>query len=145
MIVADTCAWIEVLVGGELGRKFMPYLQDSRNLIVPTLVQAELRKWALRERDEDYANLVIAGTRVAALIEPLTESIALAAADHCVIDGLSIADAIIYATARFHNAELITSDAHFTALPGVRFVEKKIEKNAATKIVRAVGRKANNL
>ena len=145
MIVADTCAWIEVLVGGELGRKFMPYLQDSRNLIVPTLVQAELRKWALRERDEDYANLVIAGTRVAALIEPLTESIALAAADHCVIDGLSIADAIIYATARFHNAELITSDAHFTALPGVRFVEKKAEKSAATKIVKAVGKRANNL
>ena len=60
MIVSDTCAWIEVLVGGELGRKFMPYLQDSRSLIVPTLVQAELRKWALCERDEDYANLVIA-------------------------------------------------------------------------------------
>ena len=143
MIVVDTCVWIEVLVGGELGRKFMPYLQDSRNLIVPTLVQAELRKWALRERDEDYANLVIASTRAAALIEPLTESIALAAADHCVIDGLSIADAIIYATARFHNAELITSDAHFASLPGVRYLEKKPEKIAATKIVRAVGKKAN--
>ncbi len=144
MIVADTCAWIEVLVGGELGRKFMPYLQDSRNLIVPTLVQAELRKWALRERDEDYANLVIASTRAAALIEPLTESIALAAADHCVVDGLAIADAIIYATARFHNAELITSGAHFAALPGVRYQEKKAEKSAATKIVKAVGKKTNN-
>lgn len=143
MIVADTCAWIEALVGGELGRKFMPYLQDRRNLIVPTLVQAELRKWALRERDEDYANLVIASTRAAALIEPLTESIALAAADHCVIDGLSIADAIIYATARFHNAELITSDAHFAALPGVRYLEKKAEKNAATKIGKAVAKKAD--
>lgn len=127
MIVADTCAWIEVLVGSELGRRFAPCLRDHRNLIVPTLVQAELRKWALRERDENYADLVIAATRAAALIEPLTENIALAAADHCINDGLSIADAIIYATARFHNAELITSDAHFAALPGVRYLENKRE------------------
>lgn len=133
MIVADTCAWIEVLIGSELGRRFTPYLQDHRNLIVPTLVQAELRKWALRERDENYADLVIAATRAAALIEPLTENIALAAADHFINDGLSIADAIIYATARFHNAELITSDAHFAALPGARYLEKKGEKIADKK------------
>ena len=143
MIVADTCARIEVPVGSELGRRFMPYLQDRRYLIAPTLVQAELRKWALRERDEDYANRVIASTRAAALVEPLTESIALAAADHGVIDGLSIADAIIYAAARFHNAELITADAHFAALPGVRYLATKVEKFAATKIVKAVNRKAN--
>lgn len=66
MIVADSCAWIEVLIGGALGRRFMPYLEDRRNLIVPTLVQAELRKWALRERDESFANLVIASARVSA-------------------------------------------------------------------------------
>ena len=141
MIVADTCAWIEVLVGGELGRRFMPYLEDRHNLIVPTLVQAELRKWALRERDEDFANQVIASTRAAALVEPLTESIALAAADHGVIDGLSIADAIIYATARFHNAELITSDAHFAALPGVRYLEKKNGRAATMKIAKANDKK----
>jgi uncharacterized protein len=131
MIVADTCAWIEVLVGSELGRQFTPYLQDHRNLIVPTLVQAELRKWALRERGENYADLVIAATRAAALIEPLTENIALAAADHCIKEGLAIADAVIYATAQFHNAELITSDAHFVSLPNVKYLEKKDAKGKA--------------
>ena len=124
MIVADTCVWIEVLVGSELGRRLMPYLEDRRNLIVPTLVQAELRKWALRERDEDYANLVIASTRAAALVEPLTESIALSAADHCVIDGLSIADAIIYATALEYDADLLTCDTPLEGLDRVVLVGK---------------------
>ena len=133
-----------MLIGGALGRRFMPYLEDRRNLIVPTLVQAELRKWALRERDESFANLVIASARASALVEPLTESIALAAADHCVIDGLSIADAIIYATARFHNPELITTDAHFAALPGVRDLEKKNDKVVATKIVKGIDKKTKS-
>ena len=128
MIVCDTCAWVEVLIGSELSCSFPPYLQDHRNLIVPTLVQAEMRKWALRKRDENFADRVIAATRAAALIEPLTENIALAAADHCINEGRSIADAIIYATARLHNAGLITSDAHFAALPGVRYLEKKGDK-----------------
>ena len=52
----------------------------------------------------------------------------MAAADHYVIDRLSIADASIYATARFHNAELITSDAHFVALPVMRFLRRKAKK-----------------
>ena len=34
---------------------------------------------------------------------------------------LSFANSIIYATAKFHNALLITSDAHFEELPGVKF------------------------
>ena len=95
MIVCDTCASIEVPISSELDRCFSLYLQNSRKLIVPTLVRAELRKWASRERDENFADLVIAATRAAALIAPLTENIALAAADHCIHDGLSIAGAII--------------------------------------------------
>ena len=136
MIVCDTCTWIEVLIGSELSRSFPPYLQDRRNLIVPTLGQAEMRKWALRERDENFADRVIAATRVAAQIEPLTENIALAAADHCANDGLSIGDAIICATARFHNAALVTPDAHFAALPGVRYLEKKGDKFVEVTVVK---------
>ena len=36
--------------------------------------------------------------------------------------GLSMADAIIYATAHVLRAELITSDAHFSGLPGVSLI-----------------------
>jgi predicted nucleic acid-binding protein len=44
---------------------------------------------------------------------------ALAAASYSIDYKLSMADAIIYATAQAHGAELITSDAHFTGLPDV--------------------------
>ena len=30
-----------------------------------------------------------------------------------------MADAMIYATARYHGVELVTSDTHFSGLPGV--------------------------
>jgi predicted nucleic acid-binding protein len=36
--------------------------------------------------------------------------------------GLPMADAIIYATAHELHAELITSDAHFSGLPGVTLI-----------------------
>ncbi|MDP1619857.1 MAG: VapC toxin family PIN domain ribonuclease, partial [bacterium] len=37
---------------------------------------------------------------------------------------LAIADAVVYASALAVGAELLTSDAHFTALPGVRYWQK---------------------
>ena len=36
-----------------------------------------------------------------------------------------MADAIIYATARAHGAELVTTDADLADLPGVTFLDKK--------------------
>ena len=56
---------------------------------------------------------------------PLTTTIALSAGDLSVAHILSFSDAIIYATAQFHQAELITSDDHFNGLPGTVYFEKK--------------------
>jgi len=36
----------------------------------------------------------------------------------------ALADSLIYATARRHDAELWTQDSHFDGLPGVRYVAK---------------------
>ena len=36
-----------------------------------------------------------------------------------------MADSLILATARAYNATLWTQDAHFRAIPGVRFIEKE--------------------
>ena len=56
---------------------------------------------------------------------PLSTSIVLLAADLSLAHQLSFADAIIYATAQFSQAELITSDSHFEDLPGVTFFNKE--------------------
>lgn len=123
MIVADTCVWVEVLAGTPLGAKFKPRLAKPAQLIVPTMVQLELRKWALRELREDQADEIITATHGATIVA-LTESLALLAANLSREHKLFTADAVIYATALQHAAILLTSDKHFAHLPGVEYVQK---------------------
>lgn len=54
---------------------------------------------------------------------PLTESIALLAADLSLREGLAMADAIVYATAKDQGAEVVTGDADLKDLPGVVYVK----------------------
>ena len=53
---------------------------------------------------------------------PLTEPIALLAADLSLRHGLAMADAVVYATARDQEAQLITGDADLKDLPGVVYI-----------------------
>lgn len=48
----------------------------------------------------------------------LTPEIALIAADLSLERKLPMADAVILATARLHEAEVVTSDADFAGIPG---------------------------
>ena len=58
----------------------------------------------------------------ATLIESLAESLALEAADIALEHGLAMADAIIFATARKHDAEIVTANSDFDGLPGVTLI-----------------------
>jgi predicted nucleic acid-binding protein len=90
---------------------------------VPTLVQLELAKWLARETDEDRTDRVIAYTQKC-VVMPLDTHIALRAADLHRRYGLTMADAIVYATARERNIELLTCDAHFAKLPDVVYFRR---------------------
>jgi predicted nucleic acid-binding protein len=52
-------------------------------------------------------------------VVPLTTDLALSAAALHKAHKLATADAIIYATARAHDADLLTCDVHFEGLDGV--------------------------
>jgi len=54
----------------------------------------------------------------------LTTDIATKAAGYAGAYKLAMADAIIYATARDLEADLLTCDAHFLQLPGVAYFPK---------------------
>lgn len=123
MILVDTSAWIEWLIGSPTGDKLAGHLPDQADWLVPTMVQMELAKWLTREVGEDKADQVIAFTQVCQVISLDTE-IALAAADACRVHKLASADAVIFATARAQGATLLTCDKHFEGLPGVTLVEK---------------------
>ena len=124
MILVDTCGWIEWLTEGALADSFASYMQDPAELLVPTTVQYELYKWVKRESDENKALDTIA-LADDSLVIPLSTDIALVAADLSLSHKLAFTDAVIYASARKHNVELVTSDDHFEALPGVTYLTKK--------------------
>ena len=120
MRVVDTSVWIEWLVGSPLGRKLASEIPDRSECIVPTIVQLELSKWLLRESGEDQADQLIAYTQKC-IVVPLDTALALRAAELHRQHKLATADAIVYATAQAHGAELLTCDAHFAKLPAVAY------------------------
>jgi predicted nucleic acid-binding protein len=77
----------------------------------------------VRQKGIQLALEAVALTEQARVI-PLSTSIALSAADFSAEHKLSFADAIIYATARFYQVELITSDDHFKDLPTISYFAK---------------------
>lgn len=121
--VVDTSAWIEWLIDSTLGKKVGKAFPEKLNCVVPTIVQLELSKWLIREIGEDQADQVIAYT-LKCLVVPLDTRIALLAADLHREHKLATADAIVYATARQHGAELLTCDSHFEGLPDIVFFGK---------------------
>ncbi len=123
MILVDTSAWIEWLIGSPTGGEVAKQLPEQAEWLVPTMVQLELAKWLTREVGEDKADQVIAFTQVCQ-VTPLDTEIALAAAEACRAHRLATADAIIFATAQLRGAILLTCDAHFEGLPGVTLIEK---------------------
>src|SRR5271165_3888476 len=123
MRVVDTSAWLEWLSDSALGRKVGLELPMKGAWIVPTIVQYELARCLAREVSEVAADDTIAfSTRC--VVTPLDTRIAVQAAEIARDRALSMADAIIYATAIDNGADLLTCDAHFAKLPRVVYFAK---------------------
>ena len=123
MRLVDTSAWVEWLIGSPTGERIAPVLPDQRDWLAPTIVQLELAKWLTREAGEDRADQVVAFSQLC-VVAPLDTETALSAAELCGRLKLATADAIVYATALRHGADLLTCDAHFDGLPSVVYLPK---------------------
>jgi predicted nucleic acid-binding protein len=123
MRLVDTSAWIEWLIDSETGRAVEAALPQQHEWLVPTIVQLELAKWLTREVGEEKADRAVAFTERCVVVT-LDTKLALTAAEICARHKLATADAIIYATATAHGADILTCDAHFELLPGVLFIAK---------------------
>jgi predicted nucleic acid-binding protein len=123
MKVLDTCVWIEIVLGSPLGVQLNSLLSDKKSVLVPSMVQFELRRWALREYAAPTADFIVLALREAVIV-PTDERVAFLAADLAKTHNLHALDALIYATALEHDAELVTCDAHFKDLPQVDYTPK---------------------
>jgi predicted nucleic acid-binding protein len=119
--VVDSSGWIEFLSSGPRAKPYTAYIARPSELITPTIVLYEVYKRIKRDRGEEAA-LASVGQLHATDLIPLTETIALLAADVSLHQGLAMADAIIYATALEQGAQIVTSDADLKDLPGVVYL-----------------------
>jgi predicted nucleic acid-binding protein len=124
MRAVDSSAWIEWLSSrGPLADEIGRCLPIPSEWVVPTIIIFELVKWSERERDENAVKSLVAFSQTC-LIVPFDERIAVMAARLAREHRLATADAIIYATARMMDADLLTCDAHFDGLDGVIYLPK---------------------
>jgi len=120
LVLVDFSGWLEYITGNEKADAFGAVFQGSAQVLVPTIVLYEVFQILLLRASKTDANLFLSEALRRRVVD-LTGTIALAAASLSSIDyKLPMADAIIYETAQAHQAELITSDAHFSGLPGLR-------------------------
>ena len=123
MVIVDSCGWLEWLTNGKLADNYEKYLVDQENILMPTIVLYEVYKVLKREVGEEKA-LLAAGYMKNSSVIPLDETLALAAADVVLQEGLAMADAMIVAAARSNNCKIITSDADLRDQDEVVYIPK---------------------
>ena len=118
LVLVDSSGWVEYMGEGPKLSQFAPFLEDELRLIVPTIVLYEVRKKLLLTAGKTLADRFLSVAFRTWVID-LDQHLAIAAAMISIEKKLAMADAIIYATALAHRAELVTSDQAFSGLPGV--------------------------
>jgi predicted nucleic acid-binding protein len=120
MNVVDSSAWLEYFASGPNASFFAKAIEETEQLIVPTLSLFEVFKRVLEQRGEGDALQAAAAMRQAMVVD-LDTPIALQAATLSAEVRLPTADSIILATARSYDATLWTQDVDFKDLLGVRY------------------------
>ena len=120
MNVIDSSAWLEYFAAGENTTFFAAAIEDIQELVVPTLSLYEVFKRVLQQRTENEALQVVAVMQQGLLVD-LDAKIAVSAARLSINHHLLMADSVMLATAREHEATLWTQDAHFEGIAGVKY------------------------
>lgn len=123
MNVVDSSAWLSYFAGDQNSAKFAVPIENTAELLVPSITITEVFKHVLRQRDEGAALSVIAHMEQGRVVA-LDSSLAINAATYGVQHKLPLADSIIFATAKKFGAVLWTQDSDFEGLDGVQFFKK---------------------
>lgn len=124
MNLVDSSGWLEYLSDEPNADFFAPAIEDVGRLLVSTINIYEVFKRVLQQRDEASALQAIALMEQAKVVD-VTAPISIDAAKVSAETKLHMADSLVLATARAHEAVLWTQDADFANVPGVRFIAKR--------------------
>ncbi len=124
MNVVDSSAWLEYFANGPNAQFFAPVIEDTDQLLVPTLILYEVFKRVLQQTDDSRALQAVA-TIQQGRVENFTAPLALSAARISLDHRLPMADSVILATTRAYDATLWTQDKDFKGLKGVRYRRRR--------------------
>ena len=93
-------------------------------MITPVIVIYEVYKRLKRDLSEDEAIIAVSAMQRSQVV-PIDQELALTAADLSLDHGLAMADALVLATARRFQAELVTSDRDFETIAGVTYLPRR--------------------
>jgi predicted nucleic acid-binding protein len=122
--LVDSSAWLEYFAGGPLAGQLARAIEQTDDLVVPTIVVFEVAKRVMQQRGEDAALQVVAVLHQGMVVD-LDAALALNAAQLSLAHKLPLADSVILATARLHNATIWTLDGDFEGIPGVRYLPRR--------------------
>jgi predicted nucleic acid-binding protein len=113
LILIDSYGWIEYFGEGPLADNYAPFIEkaDEKGTVTPTIIMYEVYKKIRSVRGEEKALEAYAQMSRTRIVE-LTTSLCLEAADLSINLKLGMADAIIAATAKAYDAQIVTSDKH---------------------------------
>ena len=126
MILIDSCGWIEYFGEGPFADQYAAFIEETEKnkIIMPTIVIYEVYKKIKSTRGEEKALDVYAQMSLTKVVE-LTSALSLKAADISIKEEVAMADAIVIATAKDYQAQIITSDKHFKKVNGVKLIDKR--------------------
>jgi predicted nucleic acid-binding protein len=124
MNIIDSSGWLEYFAGGPNTAFFSRPLQNTAELIVPSITIYEVFKTVLRQRNESDALQAVALMMQGSVVD-LTANISILAAEISLGEKMPMADSIILATARLYQATVWTQDADFKGIAGVQYIPKK--------------------
>jgi predicted nucleic acid-binding protein len=125
MNVVDSIAWLEYFASGPNAGFFAKAIEDTQQLIVPTLSLFEVFKRALEQRGEGDALQAVAVMRQGMVVD-LDGAIVLRAAKLSLEYRLPMADSVMLATARSYDATVWTQDADFENVLGVQYRARRL-------------------
>lgn len=124
MNIVDSSGWLEYFSNSASAKYFSKIIEDTENLIVPTIILYEVLKKLLQQKGKDEVLRYVAHMRLAIVVD-LDLEIALWAAKISIEEKLPMADSIILATGKKYNATIWTLDTDFRNIEGVRYFAKR--------------------
>ena len=128
MNVVDSSAWLEYVAAGPNANFFAEAIENTSELVVPTISLYEVFKRIVQQRSENEALQVVAAMQQGKIVE-MDSRIALSAARISIDHQLPLADSVILATARMNNAVLWTQDSHFEGMSNVKYKKANTSKS----------------